>query len=128
VHSSAGRRVYIRSSREATTPILEDLKELNTQLHEWETSDDPFKVAMRYWGYRDSDTLDIFGHELRREIKSIEPQCNTYAERINKKRQFNCNSDDDENDDDDANEDVWYTFLNLHVEPNFPTQLFRGVA
>jgi len=36
-------------------PFLEDLKELKTQFHEWETSEDPMKVALKYWGYRDID-------------------------------------------------------------------------
>ena len=73
---------FILGARERLLhPFLEELKELKTQLHEWETSEDPFKVAMRYWGYRDIDTLDTFGHELRREIKFIEPQCNKYVER-----------------------------------------------
>ena len=92
-------------------PFLEDLKELKTHLHEWETCEDPYEVAIKYWGYRDIDILDSYGHELRREIQFVEPLCNKHVERINKKRQFNYNSDDDENDDDDANEDVWYTFL-----------------
>ena len=80
---------------------------MKTQLHEWETSEDPFKVAIKYWGTRDIDELDSFGVELKLEIKFVEPRCNKQVERINKKRQFN---DDDENDDDDAHEDVWYTF------------------
>jgi hypothetical protein len=87
------------------------MSELKTQLHEWETSEDPIKVAIKYWGYRDIDELDSYGHELRREIKFVEPLCTKQVERINKTRQFNYNSDDDENDDDDANEYVWYTFL-----------------
>ena len=108
---------FILGARERLLrPFLEELKELKTQLHEWETSEDPFKVAMRYWGYRDIDTLDTFGHELRLEIQFIEPQCNKYVERINKKRQFDYNSDDDENDDDDANEDVWCTFLKTYYK------------
>ena len=92
-------------------PFLEDLKELKTQLHEWEASEDPFKVAIKYGGYRDIDELDSFGVELKLEIKFVEPLCNKQVERINKKRRFHYNSDDDENDDDDANEDVWYNFL-----------------
>ena len=61
---------FILGARERLLrPLLEELKELKTQLHEWETSEDPFKVAMRYWGYRDIDTLDTFWHELRREIQ-----------------------------------------------------------
>ena len=103
---------FILGARERLLrPFVEDLKELKTWLHEWEAREDPIKVAMKYWGYRDIDELDTFGHELRREIKFVEPQCNKYVERINKKRHFNYNSDDDENDDDDANEDVWYTCL-----------------
>ena len=94
---------FILGARERLLhPFLEGLKELKTQLHEWEISEDPLKVALKYWGYRDIDTLDTFGHELRRGIKFIEPQCNNYVERINKKRH------------DDANEDVWYTFLQTY--------------
>ena len=104
---------FILGARERLLrPFLEDLKEVKTQLHEWETSEDPIRVEIKYWGYRDIDELDSFGVELKHEIKFVEPLCNKQVERINKKRQFHYNSDDDENDDDDANEDVWYTFLN----------------
>jgi hypothetical protein len=111
---------FILGARERLLrPFVEELKELKTWLDEWENSDDPFEVAIKYWGYRDIDTLDTFGHELRREIKFIEPQCKKYVERITKKRQFYYDSDDEENDDDDANEDVWYTFLKTCP---YPTQ------
>ena len=108
---------FIQGARERLLrPFLEELEELKTQLHEWEHSEDPFKVAMKYSGSRDIDELDSFGVELKNEIKFIEPQCNKYVERINKKRQFNYDSDDDENDDDDANEDVWYIILKTYYK------------
>ena len=108
---------FILGARERLLrPCIEELKELKTQLHEWETSDDPIKVAIKYWGYRDIDELDSYGHEVRLDIKFVEPLCNKQVERINKTRHFNYNSDDDENDDDDANEDVWYTFLKTYYK------------
>ena len=114
---------FILGARERLLrPFLEDLNELKTQLYEGETREDPIEVALKYWGYRDIDELDRFGVELRREIKFVEPLCNKQVERINKKRQFNYNSDDDENDDDDANEDVWYTFLKTCPYTSRPTQ------
>ena len=108
---------FILGARERLLhPFLEELVELKTQLHEWENSDDPLEVAIKYWGYHDIDELDGFGVQLKNEIKFIEPQCKKYVERINKKRLFYYNSDDDENDDDDANEDVWYTFLKTYYK------------
>ena len=47
---------FILGARERLLrPFLEDLKELKTQLYEWETNDDPIEVAIKYWGYRDID-------------------------------------------------------------------------
>ena len=92
-------------------PFLEELNELKTQLYEWETSEDPIEVAIKYWGYRDIDEYDSFGVDVRNEIKCVEPLCNKHVERIHKNRQFNYSSDEGESDDDDANEDVWYTFF-----------------
>ena len=110
---------FILGARERLLrPYIQDLEELKTQLHEWENSEDPFKVAMKYSDSRDIDELDSFGIELKNEIKFIEPQCKTYVERINKKRLFYYNSDDEENDDDDANEDVWYTVLKNLLQIN----------
>jgi hypothetical protein len=114
---------FILGARERLLrPFLEDLKELKTQLHEWENSEDPCKVAFKYMGTHDIDELDSFGVELKNEIKFVEPLCNKYVKRINKKRLFYYNSDDDENDDDDANEDVWYTFLKTCPYTSRPTQ------
>ena len=80
---------FILGARERLLrPFIQDLEELKTQLHEWETSEDPFKVAFKYSGRRDIDELDSFGVELKNEIKFIEPLCNKYVKRINKKRPF----------------------------------------
>ena len=110
---------FILGARERLLrPFLEDLNELKTQLYEWETSDDPVEVVIKYWGYRDIDEYDSFGADVRNEIKFVEPLCTKHVERINKKRQFDYNSDDDENDDDDANEDVWYAYFKKQDPPN----------
>ena len=108
---------FILGARERLLrPCLEELNELKTQLHEWENNDDPFEVAVKYMGTHDIDELDGFGVRLKNEIKFIEPLCNKYVKRINKKRIFYYNSDDEENDDDDANEDVWYTCLKTYYK------------
>jgi hypothetical protein len=114
---------FILGARERLLrPFLEELKELKAHLHEWENNDDPFEVAFKYMGAHDIDELDGFGVRLKNEIKFIEPQCKKYVERINKKRLFYYNSDDEENDDGDANEDVWYTFLKTCPYTSRPTQ------
>ena len=46
-------------------PYIQDLEELKTQLHEWENSDDPLKVAFKYMGTHDIDELDGFGIQLK---------------------------------------------------------------
>ena len=111
VHPMA--EAYIRGTRERLRrPYLERLNELKMQLYDWETSEDPILVVVRYGGYRNIDEYDSFGVEAQLQINWIEPFYNKVVGRISNTRQFSFSSDDvdDEDADDDAHEDIWYTF------------------
>ena len=104
---------YIRGTRERLLrPYLERLNELKMQLYEWETSDDPISVVVKYCGYQNMDEYDSFGSEVKHQINWTHQFYNKIAERINNKRQFCFSSDDviDEDTDDDTNEGIWFSF------------------
>ena len=73
-------------------PFLEDLYELESQLYEWETSEDPISVAVKYWGegYRNIEEYYNVGDDVRLELQFIEPLCNKRVERINKNDTLIC--------------------------------------